>query len=125
METKSKIIKNPRLFVKIDKDISYFNDKFVNEVSVQLQKLGLNEEKRTPYINKIKQIKKNMMFFSPIYMALAIFFKDKKLEIIDDKFLKKTVNILLSNPTEDIETKNLKRKVCINRYLRFLESMEI
>jgi hypothetical protein len=58
-------------------------------------------------------------------MALAIFFKDKKLEIIDDKFLKKTVNILLSNPTEDIETKNLKRKVCINRYLRFLESMEI
>jgi hypothetical protein len=124
-QTKSKTIKNPRLFVKVNKEVSILNQKFIIQVEEQLQRLAMNQQKREPYINKLKQIERNMMFFSPVYMALAIFYKDKGLSIIDDKFLKKTANILLSTPTDDIDLRNLKRKVTINRYVRLLDSMEI
>jgi hypothetical protein len=125
METESKS-KNPKVFTKVNKDIETLNQKFIIELEDKLQRLpGMVQQKREPYINKLKQIDKNMIFFSPIYMALAIYSKEKGVDTIDDKFLKKIANILLSTPNEDIELKNLKRKVSINRYIRLLDLFEI
>jgi hypothetical protein len=126
METGSKV-----KYKKSGKSIQYTliskpniegNKVFLLALDENLRKLPrMNLEKREKIIEELSMLDVPMMFYSPIYFALALYYMEEDIKDIDDEFMENIVSRLL--PVVSEEEKILRRKIGIYRYVRFLTSL--